>query len=390
MSAQAARNDNAASHLLVEHARAIKAGDYPGARLVLDKLIVQTCETDAASTWPAVDIFAPLEAIDYVIQGVDLCEGAPALVAGYGFSGKTVALQSAAVTIASGIGKVWDVFSAPRGRVLHLDYEQGSRLTRERYQRLAAALMLTPDEVAPNLTLVCMPGLYLDDSKAEAEICRLTEGHRLCIIDSLRAAAPSLDENSSDVRRVLDMLSRVSEKTGCAFVVIHHARKPQKDSAGGARMAIRGSGALYDACATVLVFEGEKDQPTRVIHEKARVSGKLADDFLLTISDVDADGVARGGLVVTAEGAPSRGDQAWKDDKVRRLARTEQLTSELRELFKAEPVQGGAASIATKLGRSAPDIRGVLALLVEAGTVEESGTTKDKRHTWADRESRSD
>src|SRR5690349_18967599 len=83
------------------------------------------------STWDVLDvagIFAPLEPVNYLIEPLDLCPGAPALVAGYGFSGKTVALQSAAVSIASG-QLVWGTFKARRGRALHIDYEQGSRLT---------------------------------------------------------------------------------------------------------------------------------------------------------------------------------------------------------------------------------------------------------------------
>src|SRR5690606_11381173 len=126
------------------------------------------------------------------------------------------------------------------------------------------------------------------------------EGFSLCIIDSLRAAAPSIDENSSDVRRVLDVLNRVSEKTGCTCLVIHHARKPSKDSSGGARMAIRGSGAIYDACSSVLVFDGQKGLPTTVSHEKARNSGILADDFDLVIDDVEMGGEPRAGLLVAA------------------------------------------------------------------------------------------
>jgi hypothetical protein len=58
------------------------------------------------------------------------------LIAGYGFTGKTIAAQALALAIASG-GRVWDMFAARSGRVLHLDYEQGQRLTNERYQRLA-------------------------------------------------------------------------------------------------------------------------------------------------------------------------------------------------------------------------------------------------------------
>lgn len=300
--------------------------------------------------------------------------------AGYGYSGKTAAAQSAAIAIAGGVGKVWDCFSAGPGRVMHIDYEQGSRLTRERYQRLAVPHMLGPAELESRLSLVTMPTMYLDNQKAEAELERLVEGQTLVIIDSLRAAAPTLDENSSEVRTVLDMLSRVSEHTGAAFVVIHHARKPQQNAGGGAKMAIRGSGALFDACSSVLVFEGEKGQPTRVSHEKARTSGRPADDFELTITDFADGSNERAGLLVTASSAEDR--EARKDDAEReRLAtKTAKLKDELRDLFAQEPDQPGADTIASLIHRKPSDVRPVLNLLVEAGEVERTGKGRAVRH----------
>jgi len=250
------------------------------------------------------EIFAPLPPIEWTVRGLDFCAGAPHLIAGYGFTGKTVAAQSLALAVATG-GKVWGTFDARPGRVLHLDYEQGRRLTLERYQRLAAASMLSPDELGNRLSVACLPSIYLDSANAEAVLSRECEGHALLIVDPLRAAAPTLEENDSGARFVLDLLARVSERTGVVALVLHHARKPQKDAAGGAKTAIRGSGALFDACASVLVFEADKGEPTLVQHEKARTSGRLAGDFLLRIEDVDVDGNPRGGLSVTAVGAPS-------------------------------------------------------------------------------------
>jgi hypothetical protein len=254
------------------------------------------------------DIFAPLEPVNYLLEPLDICAGAPTLVAGYGFSGKTVAAQSMAVSIASG-QKVWGVYNARQGRVLHIDYEQGFRLTRERYQRLAAGMMLAPQELEGRLHVVPMPQLYLDNPAHEAFLTKQVEGYDMAIVDSLRACGPTIEENDSSVRGLLDMLNRISDKTGCCFIVIHHARKPQRDgaSAGGAKMAIRGSGAIFDACASVVILEAEKGKPTKVMHEKARTSGITSDDFLIKVEDQEVDGNPRGGLIVTAESCPMVG-----------------------------------------------------------------------------------
>jgi hypothetical protein len=334
-------------------------------------------------------IFAPLEPVAYVIRALDLCPGAPALWAGYGFSGKTLAAQAAALALAGDVGKVWSAFAAPRARVLHLDYEQGSRLTRERYQRLAFAMMLGPHDLGDRLALETMPSIFLDDAGAEDKLERRADGFQLVIIDSLRAAAPTIEENASEARRPLDMLSRISERTGAAFVVIHHARKPNATQQGGAKMAIRGSGALFDACGSVLVFEAEKGEPARVTHEKARASGQLADDFELTVSDVSEDGNPRAGLLVAANAAPSREAQRETTERTKRRAKLDRVRDELVDLFKREPVQGGADGIATKLALSPVDVRGVLRAMVGDGLVQVEGATKDRRHVWAGGDSRS-
>lgn len=333
---------------------------------------------------PGDALFAPLEPLEWLVSGLDLCPGAPAVVAGYGYSGKTMAWQAAAVAVCAGL-PIWGAFSCRQGRVVHLDYEQGLRLTRERYQRLAWGLDLGRADVAPWLEVASLPHLYLDDQRAEVELCRLTEGAALLLVDSFRAACPTIEENSSEARRPLDMLARVSERTGVVAVVVHHARKPAKDAPGGAKMAIRGSGAIFDAASSVLVHEAEEaDKPVRVSHEKARASGRLAAAFTLTAVDVpDADGHdPRAGLIVRADAAPTKDDEAAE----KRKARLSTLAVQVRELFQSEPVQTSPDTIASKLGRSKPDVRSVVALMVESGEVERTGTTSDRRLRWLGRE----
>ncbi|MBN1605071.1 MAG: AAA family ATPase [Polyangiaceae bacterium] len=261
-------------------------------------------------------IFEAVPPTPWLIRGLDLCPGAPAMLAGYGFGGKSIAAQAMALDTAAEC-RIWGAFEAASGRVIHLDYEQGEHLTRRRYHRLLHGADLTPEDVRGRLGLVCHPATYLDDSGADAMLLRLLDGVTLCIVDSLRAASPKLEENSSEARRVLDMLGRVSERTGCTILVIHHARKAAQNAVGGVRETIRGSGALYDACGSVLVVEGSPEEETRTIHHvKARVSGKCADPMLLRIDDTDG-----GGLVVSVEEAPSQEER----EHDRRIARDDRF-----------------------------------------------------------------
>lgn len=375
------------AELMQRVAAAMKKASWADALPPLQELHALDTPT-GPQAWPVLDvagIFAPLEPIKFLVAPLDMCPGAPTLVAGYGFSKKTLAVQSIALSIAAGL-PVWSCFSARQGRVLHVDYEQGGRLTRERYQRLALGFGVGPTDLEDRLVLTSMPQVYLDGPDLEAFLAERLSGFDLAIVDSLKASCPSIEENDSSVRRVLDAMTRASERTGCCVLVIHHARKPNMDRSGGAKMAIRGSGAIFDACGSVLVFEGDKDLPTRVSHEKARVTGRLVDDFTLTVDDVELGGDPRAGLSVTANAALSREDAAEEAKAQRERAKTAKLKAELEDLFRRNPEQRGADTIAATLGRNASDVRRALTLLVAEGQVQALGSTKDRSHRWAGRE----
>ena len=87
---------------------------------------------------------APLPELDYLVREIGLVAGggAPHLVAGYGFSGKTLALQALALALVTG-RPVWGAYHSPHARrVVHVDLEQGDRLTRRRYQRFSGRVPL--------------------------------------------------------------------------------------------------------------------------------------------------------------------------------------------------------------------------------------------------------
>ncbi len=229
------------------------------------------------------EIAAPLPELPYLIQPLGLAHGAPICVAGYGYSGKTVAMQSMCLALASE-NRVWGVHAGKAGRVLHIDYEQGARLTRERYQRLARAMDVDLAGLLDQLRLSCLPDVYLDDGDAFDVYARACDGFQFALVDSFRAAGPKIDENSSEVRRYLDTLGRVSEKTGTAIAFIAHAKKPNGEAQ--ARHSVRGSSAIFDACSSVFVVEGTNKSQARVSHEKCRNTGLPVDDFGFLFEDV--------------------------------------------------------------------------------------------------------
>jgi hypothetical protein len=234
-------------------------------------------------------ILEPMPPIQWVQSDLYLCRGRPALWQGFGYSGKTITLQSLAMSLAWGLPfwGHWEV--KERKRVVHLDYEQGEYATRLRYQRLAFAMGASdvPDPPSDQLRLVCMPDVYLTSPGVEDFLCRELDGTDIAVWDSLRAIVPGIDENDSVIRKYMDIWTRVSLKTGCAVICIHHAGKGGHDKDG--REQGRGSSAIFDASGTVFNLSGKEVGAPILVHNvktAAEARGAALEDFYLTISDV--------------------------------------------------------------------------------------------------------
>lgn len=309
---------------LADLARATEANDTNWAEIakLVAELRAQESGPDEYRILEAEALFRPIPPAPSLVAQLGICPGAPAMIAGYGFSGKTVAAQALALNVATG-GNVWGHFAGERaGRVVHVDFEQGSDLTSQRYQRLARGLRVAPAALNGNLALVPLPQAKLDTPAGVRMIEKVARGAQLVIIDSLRACA-SIDENSSEIRRVLDVLLRVSEETGACFLVVHHAGKPSDTREG--KHSVRGSSAIFDACSSLLLFSGAPHESVRVSHLKSRNSGRLEEDFELLIEDVDdGDGLT---VRVSVDGY----GEASRNSKVPRL------TTQVLDRVRSEP-----------------------------------------------------
>ncbi len=316
-------------------------------------------------------IFEPLPPVDWLVKGILIAPGAPTIVAGYGYSGKSVATAALALSVATG-RRLWGRFDVRRGRVLHLDYEQGRRLTLERYQRMCFADAIDPSELPPGqLEMGMLPSLGLDKL---GTLERLGEGRALVIVDSWRASHPSVDENSSEVRGTLDRMGVASEKTGAAFVFLHHSRKDTKDAKGGAQ-GIRGSSGFYDGCQTVYTFAGlpseGRDNVASVALEKDRLTGVKDFGFELVISDTDEDR----GLVVKHR---SRADEKPEPSPSDRF---DGLMRDVEECIRQNPGVAGADVVALKVGRKASEVRAAVASLESAGRLKRVTDTSRGKST---------
>lgn len=268
--------------------------------------VVDGAQTTGFAMMSAADIFAPLDPVRWAVPGLKLGPGRVNLVAGYGYSGKTIIAQDLALSVAAGI-PAWSEYSVRQGIAVHIDYEQGPRGTARRYQRLAYGRGLSPSDLEDRLQLASMPRTYLTSPEAEDALSRACDGATLAIIDSLRASTPDVDENESQVARYLHLLTRVSIATECTIVLIHHAGKGHAER--DAREVPRGSAGIYDACGTILTLRPLETSRTRIEVTKVSVeaSGATVDPFEVVISDVaDEDtGYGYAGVRVDVEAVRS-------------------------------------------------------------------------------------
>lgn len=314
----------------------------------------------------ASELWAPLEEPEYVIEGVVRRASLTQLVA-YGSSGKTWLAIDACLSVAAAVPWLGR-FEASRGRAAYIDYENGSYELRRRLHGVARARELTPP--LDGIEACVMPSAYMTGEGFDKQIAQLARGRDLVVIDTLRAASPGCDENDSSIRVGLDHLRRAAEVTGCAFLVLVHAKKTSGNiTAIDAREAGRGSSAIFDAADVVLHATYVKGEPLRIQQTKARL-GRPVEPFLVNILDTE-----NGGIEVTAEDWP---DEAG-DDKQDAAERFEKASETLHDLLQEHP-QSSATFLATRGHMRKSTVLAVLEYLERMGAARNIGTVS--RPKW--------
>lgn len=280
---------------LATEAREPQPADWPEQALAR----VQACQPRPVARVGVVTgaaLAEPVPPVEWLCQGLQLAPGRPTMLSGYGGAGKTMLACSLALAVATGARRVWDALDLQRtGPVRHLNYEMHEDSLRHRYQRLAAGAGV--DLSASELGLCNrreLGGLTLTSPTVVRDLSVLLDGVALCLLDSFRAAIPGVDENSSEVRRYLDVLLEVTERTGCTMLVIHHLGKTSADPRAQRDpvQMLRGSSGINDALDTSwAVIPGE--HALRVTQGKVS-RGARADDLLVSIQDL-----SDGALTVT-------------------------------------------------------------------------------------------
>lgn len=252
------------------------------------------------------ELFAPEQSSDCVVPHLGICAGPPTGLVGEAYSGKSLASTALGLSVASGF-PLWNKWRVKEGVWLYLDYEQGRRHTKNRIRRVARGMGLSDEELrylveSRRIRVAVFPELNLTSEKATDHYRKLLEGVTVVTCDSLRVMLGGVDENSSQVRPLMQHLTRASEASGAAVVqVIHGGKPPASGKSGRSRKhAARGSSAIIDELQTMLVLTKAKgDELVLVSHEKDRELGYTVPDFGLQLEDVANGSQPKWGLKLT-------------------------------------------------------------------------------------------
>lgn len=304
------------------------------------------------------DIFAPLETPDEVICRV-LRRGSLLLLAAYGSSTKTWQALDAAVAVATG-DRWLHRFPCKRGRVTILDYESGAYELRRRIQLVARGRGLVGP--APDLDFATMPAGYLGERRFEVALAGLAAERDVIVIDSLKAASTT-DENDSRIRRGLDGLRAIGERTGAGFVVLLHAKKTSgSQTAIDEREVLRGSSAIFDAADAVLVTTYRKAEGRFDVSQAKARHGRPVEPFAVRLVDTD------GGVRVEGEDMPAPSATG---------SRADETAGRVRAVLEAHP-GCGARALRKLAGGNAAETDRAVERLVRSGEAVDETTTRGK------------
>ncbi|MFI5297979.1 MAG: AAA family ATPase [Polyangiales bacterium] len=261
----------------------VVAEDFYGTSAPANAPVVQEAKQPRFTYLDHDDLFTvdpPNESL--VVPELGICAGPPNMFVGESFGGKTLITMSLELSVA--LGKpLWGRYAVRQGKVVHFDYEQGKRHTKKRVQSLVAGLGAGKEDLRGQIKVSIYPSVNLTTADAVDQYTKEMEGFTVATIDALIGCIPGVDENSSEMRQYMSVLSKASEAAGCAVVLIHHAGK--SNGQRSRKDAARGSSAIFAECQSVFVISGDKDGDKLVSHEKTRELDRTVPDFYLRFRD---------------------------------------------------------------------------------------------------------
>ena len=216
-------------------------------------------ETGRYSVKSGIDALAPRLQLKYLVEGL-IYEKSITVLYGDGGTKKTWSSLYLAACIAC--GRPWGDFETHQTKVLIVDEENGES---EMATRVAFCIRGALAEKTLDLRYISLAAFHLDNPQDEAILTNeiLAQGAGFVIFDALADLMLGDENSKQDTQPVFNALRRITEKTGAAIWMIHHANK-QKD--------FRGSSVIKDA--PDILIKVESDEDSRFINFKTEKNRK--------------------------------------------------------------------------------------------------------------------
>lgn len=105
------------------------------------------------------------------------------------------------------------------------------------------------------------------------QLIQITQADIL-ILDPLISYVTGDENDNAEMRRSLDCLTDIQDRTGTASIVVHHLGKAAASGKFNDVFSGRGASAIGDWAANILTFKKEKQEGSEmtieVLHHKAR------------------------------------------------------------------------------------------------------------------------
>lgn len=190
----------------------------------------------------------------------------------YGAPGSFKSMIALDMALAVAGGQDWlpGVFGQGKGAtvkqspVIWIDMDNGTRRTDQRVDAMSKTRNL-PDDTPFYYLSMPTPSLVANDIDSMGllhdEIAAL--GARMVVIDNLGLVTGTVEENSAEMAQVMKNFRWLAERTGSAFVILHHQRKGGANG-GRAGDALRGHSSIEAALDLALhaVREANTNQVT--------------------------------------------------------------------------------------------------------------------------------
>jgi len=380
---RAAASNGAARHPLEPGGLVDELDAELGALVTAATRIAAKATAPAKPRWQirsGADVAQPLKRIPWLCKSLAIGPGRPTILSGYGGVGKTFAAQQLVLAVASGERSIWGCYpldiDGPQV-AMQLDHEQGQYITDWRFQRLAFSMGIDIAALGDRLRVAHYPDLYLTSPDAEDVLAELTAGVKVCVLDSLRAFCPGIDENDSRIGQYLYLLARVSERTGCVFVVIHHEGKTSGENPRQGIERLRGSSSIAAGAGSVVSFvrAGASTNDIRIEHVRSNLGAPSRPELVRLVDEgqvLEITGKTEG---LKIEWIPPEQMQQEASAAVdaEREVEMKKLVERVRACVERNPGIAGSSTAARLLKTNERRVADAWAILRASGAIENRG-----------------